>query len=297
MLNATLSDAGRKALRVQDLVVVPHADTFPVSLVVGTGAGYVHKHTSAGHRYDMALPSELHTSRKAPIIKAYIDPAAGGNTSKDRTAFSVVGMVGGNLILLSYGSVPGGYGEDLMRRLAKYLAPHKPSLVMIEKNMGHGAFKQVFQPILLEEAMKVGWNPGIEEELVRGQKELRIIETLGPILGRRSLWVTDRALHEESQYLDGVRGVDAVSYSLWNQMANITRQKNCLRHDDSIDSLAACCALFLEELAIDSNKMAEKIQGKAMLELEAKLLREDIEKHYNKGFRARGRKHGNRSLC
>ena len=233
MLNATLSDAGRKALKPSDVVVVPHSDTFPVSLVVGNGPGYTHKHTSAGHRFEMALPLEVHSSRKAPVIKAYVDPAAGGNTSKDRTAFAVVGLVGGNLILLSYGSVEGGYDEPIMRKLARYLAPHKPSLVMIEKNMGFGAFKQVFQPILLEEAMKLGWSPGIEEELVKGQKELRIIDTLSPILGRKSLWVTDRALNEEPMYMDGVRGTDAVSYSLWHQMANVTRTKGCLRHDDN----------------------------------------------------------------
>lgn len=232
MLNATLSDAHRKALDPRDIVVVPHGETFPVSLTVGSGPGYIYKHASGGRTYELALPSSTHTSHRAPIIKAYIDPAAGGNVSKDRTAFAVVGLVGGNLIVLSHGSVPGGYDAAIMEQLAKYLIPHKPSLVVIEKNMGFGAYKEIFQPILLSEATKVGWSPGIDEDLVRVQKELRIIETLGPIMGRKSLWVTDRALREEAQYMDGIRSIDAASYSLWSQMSNITRTKGCLRHDD-----------------------------------------------------------------
>lgn len=295
MLNATLTDAGRKPLNPRDLLVVPHGEDFPITLAPGLGPGYTHKHVSGGRTWELAIPTSLEGPRAKPVIKAFIDPAAGGNTSKDRTAFTVIGLVKGNLVVLSYGSVPGGYEKETLHKLAKYLAPHRPAQVCIEKNMGFGAFKQVFQPILLEEAAKVGWNPGVDEVMVHGQKEVRIIETLGPVMGRRSLWITTRALQEEAMYVEGLQAGDLASYSLFVQMASITRVKGCLRHDDLVDALAGCVDLFREELAIDANIQSEKLRMRNILEMERALLKEDQEKYSYKPLGRGRRKHGNRS--
>ena len=273
MLNATLTDANRKALSTKDVIVVQDGPTFPVTITPGVGPGFQHKHLAGGKFWDMTLPSQGSEARKAPIVRAYVDPAAGGNTSRDRTAFSVVGLVGGNLVLLKYGTVKGGYDISLMRELAEHLAEYKPVQVMIEKNMGYGAFTQVFQPVLKEVAALHNWNPGLTEELVRTQKEVRIIDTLGPILGRKSLWVTDKALREETKYLQGLHAGEATSHNLWVQLGNITRTRGCLAHDDSLDSLAGACNMFLNELAIDSNKMASSITLRYLEQLEIDRLR------------------------
>lgn len=268
MLNATLSDANRKALNTKDIIVVQDSPTFPVTINPGIGPGFQYKHLAGGKFWDMTLPSGGSEARKAPIIRAYVDPAAGGNTSRDRTAFSVVGLVGGNLVILKYGTVKGGYDVSLMRELAEHLAEYKPVQVMIEKNMGHGAFTQVFQPVLKEVAALHNWNPGLTEELVRTQKEVRIIDTLGPIMGRKSLWVTEKALREEGKYLTGLQAGEATSHNLWVQLGNITRTKGCLAHDDQLDSLSGACNMFLNELAIDSNKVANSITLRYLEQLE-----------------------------
>ena len=49
----------------------------------------------------------------------------------------------------------------------------------------------------------------------------------------------------------------AVNEDLQLQLTRITRQRNCLEHDDEIDSLANACALFGEHLNEDPESVAE----------------------------------------
>lgn len=232
MLNVTRSAANAKALRSRDVIVVEDAPEFPVKVDKGMGPSYTVKHLSGGKTHELSLPSSFSEERKTPVVRAYVDPAAGGSVSGDRTAFAVCGLVAGNVVILSYGSFPGGYNREGLYKLAEALMPHKPSSITIEKNMGYGAFKEVFQPILMEVAEKHGFKPGVDDDLVKGQKELRIIDTLAPVLGRGSLWVTSRALSEEERYLEGIPAGKGASYSLWQQLASITRGRNSLLHDD-----------------------------------------------------------------
>lgn len=272
MLNITKSASSAKALKSRDVVVVEHGSTFPVRVDKGMGPSFIHKHMSGGKLHELSLPSSFSDERKAPVIRAYVDPAAGGSVSGDRTAFAVCGLVAGNVVLLSYGSFPGGYDKQGLYKLAEALCPHKPVSITIEKNMGYGAFKEVFQPIMLEVAQKHGFQPGVDEELVKGQKELRIIETLAPVMARGSLWVTARAISEEDQYLEGIPAGKGASYSLWHQLNNITRAKGCLAHDDSVESLASCVNLFREELALDADKVAKSIQKNAHKQMTKEML-------------------------
>lgn len=296
MLNASKTDADRKALRVKDITVVSGTETFPLTLDKGLGPGYVHKHMSGGKTFEFSLPSAFSEVRKAPVIKAYVDPAAGGNTSKDRTAFAVVGQVGGNLIILQHGHIKGGYDKELMYTLARHLSKWKPCEVCIEKNMGYGAFTQIFQPILKEVGFENNWNPGITEEMVHGAKEVRIIERLGPVMGRGSLWVLDKALEEEKDYtMDLGPGEDA-RYSLWQQMANITRTKGCLRNDDSVDALAGAVSRFQLELAIDSKKMESSISIRQLEQMAKEILRIPDNEGYPQHSKRKRRKYGYRSF-
>ena len=272
MLNVTKSANSAKALKTRDVIVVEHAQTFPVRMDKGMGPSFIHKHLSGGKHHELSLPSSFSEERKAPIIRAYVDPAAGGSVSGDRTAFSVVGLVAGNIVLLSYGSFPGGYDKQGLYKLAEALCPHKPVSITIEKNMGYGAFKEVFQPILLEIAEKHSFKPGVEDDMVRGQKELRIIETLAPVMARGSLWVTSQALSEEDKYMEGIPSGKTAAYSLWQQISGITRERGCLSHDDLLDSLAGAVNLFREELALDGEKIKASIQKNAHKQMTKEML-------------------------
>lgn len=173
----------------------------------------------------------------------------------DETAFAHVGLLNSNLFIQDWGGMPGGYELPQMEALADRIVAQEPTVVKIEKNMGHGAFKAVFTPILaaaIKKANKV--MPGIDDDFVTGQKELRIIATLEPVLGRGSLIINETVLDNEagsvSRYDLRLRTV----YSGLFQMAKLTRDRGSLIHDDRIDALEGAVRHFADALAVDQKK-------------------------------------------
>src|SRR5690606_33390673 len=119
-----------------------------------------------------------------------------------------------NIFLLSAGGIPGGYELDKLEYLAKHFAKFKLDGVTIEKNMGHGAFAAVFTPVLRKYLQCQ-----IEEDLVTGQKEQRIIATLAPIMGRGSLVIEDAVVEEDHALCARYDAAQRPHYSLFYQLA------------------------------------------------------------------------------
>jgi hypothetical protein len=189
----------------------------------------------------------------------------------------VVGFLNGNVYLLSVGGLPGGYDLPKLEELAKRLTRFPLSGVTIEKNMGFGAFRAVFQPVL-EAKMKArsqeeyGFPTGCQllEDLVTGQKELRIIATLAPIVGRGALIVTEEAIEEDDRTIAGYAPANRLTYSFFHQFAHVSAARNALVHDDRLDAVEGACRHFTEALAKDQKKEVERQQ-----EAERKRLMED----------------------
>src|SRR5690606_21367727 len=122
------------------------------------------------------------TSEPDSVI-LYVDPAGGGKNN-DETGYAVIAGLNGNVFLLDVGGVPGGYGIEQMETLAEIASKWRVNTVVIEKNMGYGAFKEVWIPILNKKHKCT-----VSEDYVTGQKELRIAEGLEPVLARGSFIV------------------------------------------------------------------------------------------------------------
>jgi len=254
MLSTALTDAMRHPLKPELLVLLAGAGKrYPTLIVRGMENSHRIDLKVVDYGFQMMAPHEV--SRETSDIQdiwAYIDPAAGG-ANADETSYAVGGFLNGNIILLSVGGIPGGYGRDKMAELAKRLARFKPSGVTIEKNMGYGAFREVFTPVLREHLQCQ-----IDDDLVSGQKELRIINTLAPAMGRGALIVHPDAVAEDHdccmQYGPDVRQ----TYSLFYQLAKMTRQRNALLHDDRADALEGLVRHYQAAIAQDQAKALQK---------------------------------------
>jgi hypothetical protein len=261
MLNTRLTDAARYPLKTESVIVmrlgvdkqvplVVQADFDPTRLIPRSAGSFAFKVSRAGH-----ISAEV---AKLQNVALYIDPAGGG-ANADETAFAIGGVLGSTVYVLAVGGFPGGYGADSLKGLASLAAEWGVQTVVIEKNFGHGAFREVFTPILLQAAPKVA----IADDQVAGQKELRIINVLEPILARRALVLNSDMLDLEwasaSEY--GVR--DALTYSVMHQIARITREKGALKHDDRIDAVAGLANFFKKHLTVDADKQLEVAQRKA----------------------------------
>jgi hypothetical protein len=263
MLNTTLSDALRFPLKPEKLVVIrPAGSHFPISIVRGMSDTHLRDFQVCDFPFKLTIPHEVSTeTAKLQSIWAYVDPAAGG-ANADETAYAIGGYINGTIYLLSAGGFPGGYEEEKLEALAKVLALHKIDGVTIEKNMGYGAFRQVFTPILRKHLQCQ-----IDDDLVTGNKEGRIINTLSPIMGRGALVVCEDVIEEDRDRCAGYTASHRQSYSLFYQLAKMTQVKNALLHDDRVDALEGLCRHFQEALAKDQAKGLKSAKERAWKEL------------------------------
>jgi hypothetical protein len=259
MLNTSMTDAMRHPIKLDKLVVMrTSGNLFPISVVRGMSEDRLQNHISAGHPFRMMAPHDISKEvAQLQSIWAYIDPAAGG-VNGDETAWAIGGLLNSSIYLLSCGGIPGGYDDTKMAYLAKLLAEYKVDGVTIEKNMGFGAFSAVFTPVLRRvHTCQIG------EDLVTGQKEKRIINTIAPIVGRGSLIIDEAVVEEDNRLCERHSAALRNSYSLFYQLSHITEERDSLVHDDRADALEGLCRHFTLALAVDQGKAIERQKAKA----------------------------------
>lgn len=256
MLNTKLMDAMRYPLKTSNLVVLkadPLSKEFP--LVITRGFNSERAFTTSGFGFSM---SDAHSvsQETAPLDGKHmrIDPAGGG-VNGDETAYAITGFLNGNIFLLAEGGVPGGYSPAVLEELADIACMHRPNVVSIEKNMGHGAFAAVFLPILRKKAKALTpkWDVAITEDYAAGQKEVRIITGLEAVIGRGSLIVLEDVVEKDDLSTEKYTGKRSI-YSLFHQINKITRQRGALGHDDRIDALEGAVRPWVSKLAVDSEE-------------------------------------------
>ena len=171
----------------------------------------------------------------------YIDTAGGGQHG-DETAAAVTYFLHGYIFLMDVRGFPGGHREDVMLALAEMMYKWQVNDVEVEKNFGYGAFAQSLRPVVDEYyketsgGTKIG-GPRIEDRWESGQKELRIIDGLEPIIARHRLIVNESIVADDvldtQKYPLEKRG----TYQLLHQLARVTRTKGALIHDDRLDAV------------------------------------------------------------
>jgi len=113
-----------------------------------------------------------------------------------------------------------------------------------------GMFDQLLRPIL-----KKVHPASIEEVRSNVQKELRIIDTMEPLLNQHRL-VFDKTLIKndiERALTDSTK----LPYSLMYQLTHISRQRGALRHDDRLDALSIGLQQLVETVGVDEDEMMQ----------------------------------------
>jgi hypothetical protein len=268
MLNTALMDSLKFPLKTERMVVLNNSGAnFPLAVVRGMTYDKLKDYHAHEFGFKVSQPHDLSKEvAKLQQVVAYIDPAGGG-ANADETAYAIGGFLNGNVVLLSVGGIRGGYEEDKLKLLAEKLKPWAEygagaMVVKIEKNMGFGAFRAVFTPIL----RKVIPTCGLLDDLVHGQKEARIINTLEPVVGRGSLIVTEDCIREDLETSSVYAPAQRLSYSFFYQFAKMTLVRNALLHDDRVDAVEGLVRHFTEELALDQTKKLAAMAAKAHAE-------------------------------
>ena len=267
MLNTAMMDALKYPLKTERLTVIESSGQFPLAIVRGMTADKLKDYAAHEFGFKLSIPHSVSPEvAKLQSIVCYIDPAGGG-ANADETAYAIGGFLNGNVYLLAVGGIPGGYEADKLDTLALRIKRHAdmaatPMMVKIEKNMGYGAFRAVFTPVL----RKYLPTAGIDDDYVTGQKEARILKTLEPVMGRGSLIVTESAVREDLETSMTYQAAHRLTYSFFYQLSKMSMIRGALVHDDRVDAVEGLVRHFNEALALDQNKQLAALAAKAHAE-------------------------------
>ena len=251
MLDNSLSDLERYPLKCSDLVVLDVDDELaPEKVAYGSSSNLIVKDVPCygigADKYYSNIPIEGTKWLPYNFKVMSIDPSGRG---KDELAVSIVGVLNGQLFLLKNKGFQGGYSEKNLKDISSLARQYKVNKVVIESNFGDGMFTTLLTPVL----SKV-YKCEIEEIRHNTQKEKRIIDTIEPVLNQHKLIVSKQVIKEDAESLKIYPEENQKEYSLFYQMTHLTKDRNCLSHDDRLDSLAIAIAACLELLAIDIEK-------------------------------------------
>ncbi|NJL07078.1 MAG: phage terminase large subunit [Methylacidiphilales bacterium] len=287
MLDTSQSDAEKYPLKLRDLIVM--------ALDPRQGPDVV----SWGNDEKLVLPSlpnlgfdgdRLHgPANVAPTFSRYNRIVAALDSSgrgADETALAIGAELHGMVFLLHVAGWRDGYAEETLKGVAKALVRFDAHECLVESNFGDGMFLNLLRPVVEEEwkranakrhSLQQGGTELVEMKSGRTQKELRILSVLEPAMQQHRLVINSEVVEADFK---SVKAMDAEEtrdrYSLVYQMTRLTRERDCLLHDDRIEAVAIMLGSFAEVLGVSPLGMASRT-AEDRLEEELEKLFEDAD--------------------
>lgn len=253
MLDTSLSDIDKFPLKLSDLIVMSVPRSMAPVKIEWTGD----PRNAISDIPNVGLPGDrmqrpLFFSKEeswAPFdgTVMFIDPSGRG---KDETGYAVVKFCQGTLWLSASGGFLGGYDDTTLRSLAVIAKQHDVNTILVEPNFGDGMFRKLLEPVVA----KVHPCTIEDAERAKAQKELRIIDTLEPVMMQHRLVVDPQVLMQDYHSVKDRQGEDAGRYRLAHQLTRITRDRGALVRDDRVDALAGAVAYWVDYMNRDTAK-------------------------------------------
>lgn len=257
MLSTTLSDAQRFPLKLSNLRVLAfdrEEKRAPMTLnFARTDDCLVQMPSGCSVKDRMYRVKSAEDFGEVAAWHMYIDPAGGGQNG-DELAYAITGQCAGRVFLGAVDGIHGGYGDTQLDWLTAACVRWKPKTIDIEKNFGNGALSSALQPRLLKALREVNHSVGIEDVWESGQKELRIIDVLEPMISSGKFVVHEDLIAYDWDSIQKYAADIRQTYSWVWQMSRITRDPKALIHDDRLDAIAGSARHWVELLAIDDEK-------------------------------------------
>ena len=277
MLNPKLSDADRYPLKINDLVVMDvDVDVAPEKIVWSSDPDNCDRELPnvglAGDRYRRPANTVGDMIPYSGSVLS-IDPSGRG---KDETGYAVVKMLNGQLFVPDAGGIKGGYDTKTLQQLVAIAKDNKVNKVVIESNFGDGMFMELIKPLF-----RTTYPVTIEEVRHNKQKELRIVDTLEPVLNSHRLIVDPTVINNDYRSALSYPIEQQTRYMLMYQLSRITRDRGSLVHDDRLDALSIAVGYWVQQMAADVNQ--------SMVDRQQELLQEELTK-FTDSFHKRNNK-------
>jgi hypothetical protein len=264
MLNTSLMDQDRYPLKLKDLMFWNYQldesqgsfkwTNDPANKIPHPAGSPLHNE----HIYLASNPNEEYFHYTSRLMS--IDPAGGGQNG-DETGVSVIFECNGFLSVQWVTGLPGGTSPDKFDKIISIIKRFSINEILVEKNFGAGAYAEALRGALKAADVRCG----IEEVWATGQKELRIIDSLDPVIGSHRLIFDRRVLEHDIQSTQKYPAQLRSSYQVLFQICKITRIRNALIHDDRLDSLAQGVRHLITRISINAadeiaKKKAQKLK-------------------------------------
>lgn len=257
MLDTSLSDAEKYPLKLADIIVTALTpERAPVSISYGASREQEIRDLPnvgfTGDRWYSPLYVASDWTEYQGTVMA-IDPSGRG---KDETSYAVVKALHSNLFCTKIGGLAGGYDELTLIKIMEIAKEQHVNTILIESNFGDGMFTQLLKPIM----QKI--HPcKLEEVRHNTQKELRMVDTLEPVLNRHKLIFDMGTVKEDLKpFTDGTYNEEAMKYALFYQLTHLTRERGALKHDDRLDALAMAVAYWSKILGTDHDATLKRFK-------------------------------------
>lgn len=269
LLDTSGVDKMRHPLRLSDLVTFDlDAELGPERVVWGTSPEQAASELPCVGLHDDAFYRPFRVV--GDLVKfggcvVAVDPSGDG---PDETAAAAVKELNAQLWLTGMFASTDGSSPATMQGIADLAKKHRAHAVVIEKNRGGELFAKLLTPYLRET------HPcEIVLTTASRQKELRIADTLEPIMSQHRLGVTPEVVRWDYENVPDAGSDARVAYRLFYQMARLRRERDALPRDDRLDALASACAYWMERLGVSVESAAHEAQRRR-----AKELAEDLAK-------------------
>lgn len=244
-LDTTLSDGDRYPLKVADLIVMSLNP-----LMGNTKLAWANDPACVINDLPtVALPGDkfYRPMWKSDDMTEYtgavmfIDPSGRG---QDETGYAVTKQLMGNIFLMDAGGSRKGYSPEGLMALVEVAKRNAVKLILVESNFGDGMFTELLKPVLGKH-----YPCSVEEVRATGQKEMRIIDTLEPVMSAHRLVVDQKVIDNDYRTAEADN-----KYSLIYQMTRITKERGALAHDDRLDALEGAVKYWTKSMARDNDK-------------------------------------------
>lgn len=265
MLDVNPSEAEKRPLKLRNLIILPHVDPDMghTKLLWSSEQQYMVKNLTPGgfdgDYYVNPFDRSKEMEKYGGTVMA-IDPSGMGS---DETAYAIVRYCQGMLYLVEVGGFLDGFGIPTLEKIAERAAFHKVNFIIDEVNYGGGMFRSLLKPHVASAFLAAGIRGGAFDEEYdgwsRGQKELRILDTLEPILASHRLVVDQKVIEADLPIQ-----MKTEAYSFVWQMTRMERTKGALPHEDRLEAVAMACSYWTSRMDRDRDRALAMHREKAM---------------------------------
>ena len=263
MLDTELSDADRFPLKSVNMQFM-HLDNLeaPGKFMWGPRPDNRIQAPHSDLKLELHSPAKIHTEVFPYETRCLaLDPSGESGKNNDECGWAIVFTANGYYYCMAVGGIQNASSEAGQLEIALLAKRWGINQIIVEKNYGGGMFTNLITGTMSAHDHLCG----VEEVWSSGQKELRIIHSVDPILSFHRIIFNSSIIQEDFESIQKYPLDKRMQYSFFLQLTKLSRDRGCLIHDDRIEALGIALRFLKDSMKIDTAKKVAGAKTQQML--------------------------------